>query len=430
MKFSGKIASSEFLINTATLIGGTSIAQVLPLIFAPLISRLFSTDDFSVYGVFVSIYAILGTVITLRYEPAVMLPDDDRKSLDVVFLSLFSSLLLTILFFVIVVLFKYPIAGLFNIERTDAFWLILVPPAAFFLAANNILITWFNRKKQYKTISANRIVRNGLLTGSNIGLGFAKTGFFGLILSQIISDCIAALYYLSVFFRKALPSGFTLKKKNLIAVGSEYRDFPKFVLPSTFVDTVSAQLPILLIAALYSKELSGSYFFAFRILAIPIAVIGSAFAQTFYQKFVASVHSSDFEGALRFMKRSWLLLASIIIVPALLLLGAGEPLFAFIFGNEWTESGKIASVLILYIMFAFVSSPTSTTYIALGMQKYNLIFSLIVISYRFLAIYTGYLMNNFYLGLYMLVCCEMLEIVIYNAVVYKKMKQLIQSNKQ
>lgn len=422
MNFSGKLKSSEFLVHTATLIGGSGIAQVLPLVFAPLIARLFTSDDFGVYGVFMSIYAILGTIITLRYEPAIMLPDEDNKSVNVVYLSFIASLILSILVFCIILIFQHQIALLFQIPTNQSSWLLLTPLAALFLAFNNILITWFNRKKKYKTIAANRITRNGLLTGANIGFGFSRSGYIGLILSQIISDFIAAIYYMFRFFKTSNITTLHFDKKALKSTAKEYIDFPKFVLPSTFIDTFSAQLPVLLIAALFSKELSGSYFFAYRILAIPIAFVGAAFAQTFYQKFVSSVQQKDFKGALRFLGRSWILLASVIVIPSMIVLFAGQPVFVFVFGNEWSESGKIATFLIIYIMFAFVSSPTSTTYIALGMQKYNLVFSIVVLAYRFLTLYIGYLLGDFYLGIIMLICCEVIEIIIFNLFVYKKLK--------
>ena len=79
-----KLKSSYFIKNTATLIGGTTIAQALPLLFAPVISRLFLPEDFSLYGIFISIYAIAGSAITLKYERAIMLPVDDNEAKEIV----------------------------------------------------------------------------------------------------------------------------------------------------------------------------------------------------------------------------------------------------------------------------------------------------------------------------------------------------------
>ena len=256
-----KLKSSYFIKNTATLIGGTTIAQALPLLFAPVISRLFLPEDFSLYGIFISIYAIAGSAITLKYERAIMLPVDDNEAKEIVTISLINSFVFSIFLFIILFLFKSPIASMFPDERIEQY-LLLVPIAAFFLAANNTLINWFNRIQKYKTIASNKIVRNTLLTGFNLGTGFALIGAIGLIISQIISDGIAVSYYFYIYLKNALQFKFTFRFKTLKQLASRYKEFPLFALPATFIDTISMQLPLLMIATLFSQSLSGNYFFA------------------------------------------------------------------------------------------------------------------------------------------------------------------------
>lgn len=420
------IRKSEFLRNTLLLIGGTTIAQILPFIFSPIISRLFTTEDYSVYAVFISIYSILGSVLTLRYDMAIMLPKDEQKSKVLVMLCFVSSLILSGLFFIIILLFGNHLASLFHIEELSR-WLLLIPLSAFFLSVNNILINWFNRNKQYKTISVNRISRNTVLTAANIGFGFAKSGHSGLIISQVISDGIAAIYYMISYYTKVINRKIHFSISDTKAVMKEYKDFPSFTLPTTFIDTFSMQLPVLMITAYFTPAMSGSYFFAFRILAIPIALIGAAYAQTFFQKFVSFIKDFDIQGARKFLFKSWLLLLSIIIIPAMVLVFFGEPIFTLIFGSEWIESGKISSILIFYIMFAFISSPTSSTYVALRMQKYSLIFGFVVLLYRFSSFYIGYLYGDFYLAITILVICEVIEIIMYNSLAIIKLNSLKQN---
>jgi lipopolysaccharide exporter len=422
-----KIKSSYFLKNTATLIGGTTIAQALPILFAPVISRLFTAEDFHVYGIFVSIYAIVSSAVTLKYERAVMLPLDKENAKRVVSLSLVSSVVLSLFFLLLFLIFQAPIASLFSAEKLQE-KLLLIPLAAFLLAVNNVFVNWYNRIQKYKTIAVNKIIRNGLLTLSNLGFGFSKSGSAGLIWSQIISDGVASLVYLGIYLKHELKFKIRIRLSSLKGVMKEYRDFPLFTLPASILDTISMQLPILMIAVLFSQSLSGNYFFSYRILALPISLIGAAFAQTFYQTFVSYIQNKNYALAYKFLKKSWMVLFLLILIPAVILMIWGQAVFGFVFGAEWLESGKIASILILYIMFAFVSSPTSSSFIALGMQKYNLFFSISVIAYRFGTIFTGYLMNDFYLGLSLLVCFELVEIVIYNTLAVRKLLKLQKSS--
>jgi lipopolysaccharide exporter len=417
------IKKSEFLSNTAFLIGGTIFAQALPFVFSPLISRLFTPEDFSVYGVFISLYSILGTVLSLKYDTAIMLPDDLNKAKNLVILCLLITIVLSFLSFLFVLFFGKYLIDSMNFQLWSN-WLLLIPLSAFFLSINNILINWYNKNKQYNIISLNKISRNALLAGFNIAFGLITYGHCGLIFSQLFSDGLAACYYFMTYYFKALNRKNDINFCSLKKVAALYKDFPFFTLPSTLLDNFSTQLPILLITYFFPSSKSGSYFFAVRILAIPVAVIGFAYGHTFFQKFVSYVNNENYRGARKFLYQSWLLLFSLISLPAVVVIFWGEPLFSFIFGSEWSESGSISSILIFYIMFSFISSPTSSTYISLRMQKQNFFFGILVLAYRFISFYIGYLRNDFYLALKILVIMEIIEIVIYNSVVLIRLRSM------
>ena len=70
------------------------------------------------------------------------------------------------------------------------------------------------------------------------------------------------------------------------------------------------------------------------------------------------------------------------------------------------------------ILFMFISSPTSSTYLVLGKQKISVLFGIATFIYRPLAIYIGYLNHDLFTGLKILVILEILEVFIYNAVIF------------
>jgi len=67
--------------SVLTLVGGTSIAQALSFLFSPIQTRLFSPEVFGELSVFGSITGIVGIIICLRYELAIVLPKDDDEGL-------------------------------------------------------------------------------------------------------------------------------------------------------------------------------------------------------------------------------------------------------------------------------------------------------------------------------------------------------------
>ena len=99
----------------------------------------------------------------------------------------------------------------------------------------------------------------------------------------------------------------------------------------------------------------------------------------------------------------------------------GSELFGFVFGKQWAEAGKIAGILSPMILAIFISSPTSTTYVALRIQRIGLIFGIASIIYRPLALYLGFRFHAFYMGLSVLVILEIIQISLYQGIAWKKM---------
>ncbi|MCK5335612.1 MAG: translocase, partial [Gammaproteobacteria bacterium] len=67
--------------NVLTLMTGTSIAQAIPIAISPLLTRIYTPNDFGVYALFISIATIFGSIANARYEMAIMLPHKDEDAL-------------------------------------------------------------------------------------------------------------------------------------------------------------------------------------------------------------------------------------------------------------------------------------------------------------------------------------------------------------
>ena len=52
----------------ALLVTGSAFGQLLVLVASPLLTRLYSPDDFGVLGVFSALLGLFGTAVCLRYE--------------------------------------------------------------------------------------------------------------------------------------------------------------------------------------------------------------------------------------------------------------------------------------------------------------------------------------------------------------------------
>ena len=80
-----------FVRSVGVLVGGTALAQALMVLVLPLLTRLYTPEDFSVLAVYASIFGIISVTACLRLEIAIPLPERDEDAANLLALALCSS---------------------------------------------------------------------------------------------------------------------------------------------------------------------------------------------------------------------------------------------------------------------------------------------------------------------------------------------------
>jgi O-antigen/teichoic acid export membrane protein len=60
------LPKSSFARNVAVLVGGTAVGQAIVVLASPILTRLYTPEDFGVLAVYASLLGILSTVAALR----------------------------------------------------------------------------------------------------------------------------------------------------------------------------------------------------------------------------------------------------------------------------------------------------------------------------------------------------------------------------
>ena len=84
----------SFIKNVAKLTAGTTVSQILNIALMPIITRMFLPEAFGDLAVFTSITIMLGSIITLRYELAIVLPKEESKAVNLLSLCLIFTVLI------------------------------------------------------------------------------------------------------------------------------------------------------------------------------------------------------------------------------------------------------------------------------------------------------------------------------------------------
>ena len=356
---------SEFSRNVLTLMTGTSIAQAIPIAITPILTRLYTPEDFGLLALFVAITAVFATIANGRYEIAIMLPKKDEDAVNVLALGFIINLFISLgLFFSVIVIYIF--WGDFIDESKLGFWLFIIPLSVFITGAFNLL-NYFNiRKKYYKDLRDATVFKSFVLVVTQLSIGMIKEGVAGLITGQVLSQLTANMKLLRNLLKGDEPLQ-PVKKTKLLALAKKYQDFPKHNAPAALSDTAALKLPSLLLPKLFGLAMSGYFFLAHKMISIPSALIGQSISQVFFQEISAKKNMSSkcWPFFIKTVKRLFFIGLPVSILIALL----GPYLFKIVFGEQWNVSGEVARYLAIVFLFTFVVSPVSSVFSVSGYIK-------------------------------------------------------------
>ena len=199
--FQKLLPKTEFERNLLTLMTGSIVAQALPVAISPILTRLYSPEDFGIFALYMSCATIISILATGRYELAIMLPSNDIDALNLTALSAIISLFVSIICLIIIHFFHEQILNLLGNEEISQ-WLYVIPITVFLTGIYQSLNYWMNRKKHYANLSSNRMIKGTTSSATSIALGSSGFRQQGLILGDLMSLCASVLFLGMVFYKK------------------------------------------------------------------------------------------------------------------------------------------------------------------------------------------------------------------------------------
>jgi O-antigen/teichoic acid export membrane protein len=361
------ILSSDPLLKGILILGsGTAISQVLGVIFVPIITRIYPPGIYGTAAVFTSILQILTVVSTLRYEYAMFMAEteDDAEYLLILCLLILSTL--TIIMFVVLLIWGEFLAGIFQFEfLAPNYWLLAVG----FLGGSLYLIlkVWNLLPKDYVLITKTGIIQSVTGSASKIVLGILSLGSsYGLIVGDIIGRTVGFGALGKKIIPKLWHSRHDRDIRKLKSLAYQYWKFPVFSMPSALINGIALQIPTLILAYMYDYQVVGLYALSLSITLVPVSFISGSIAQAY------TAECSDL-----FRQRSDKILPLFIdTTKKLLLFGApiifvgaiiSPFLFPIIFGSAW----KGAGIFVIPISFFVVSQFVVTSTDRLELYGYN-----------------------------------------------------------
>lgn len=361
-----------------TLAGGTAAAQIITVGAMPIVTRLYSPAQIGVISLFVAFFLFWSPALSLRYEYALLIAQDDAEShavhrLAALCVGMTSLIALPALSGLI----KYHILGF----ELLPWWAVLFAlPILFGYGQFMVYRSWALRAGAVNSITKASIARSAANAGTRITLGFAGGGIIGLFIAELAGAWgPAAALYRSVRMHFAPSRPAVISSEMLRSTAKRYLKFPLFEMPSTLVNQLALTLPLPMIASLHGATAAGWFGLARAMVGIPNAQIGSAVADVFQVELARAVLDEDYHRARHLFYKLLTRLSLFGLAPL-----AGIILFApwavpFIFGNTWEKAGLAAAAIAPWLYASLVVSSLSRVLSVLQAQEYKLLYDAIAL---------------------------------------------------
>lgn len=364
---------ASFARSVGVLAGGTAAAQAIGVLVLPVITRLYTPEDFSVLAVYASILGIVAGVACLRLDIAIPLPERDEDAANLLAVALLCCTAMALLAALCVWWFSDHIVNAAGQPGLRPFlWMI---PLGIWLASTYSAIQfWATRKKRFTAIARTRIGQTSGSTLTQLAGGLlSAAGPFGLLLGQLIGSGAGVFGLGRTAWREDRKALRRINWKDMRRVLREHDRFPKYSTFEAFANNGAIQLPVIIIAAVALGPEAGYLFLAMRAIAIPIGLIGGAVSQVYLSRapdeYRAGQLGNTTLNAIAGLMRTG--------VGPLIFVGIVSPVaFPLVFGADWKRAGEMVAWMTPWFILQFVCSPVSMSLHVTNNQRMALLLQL------------------------------------------------------
>jgi O-antigen/teichoic acid export membrane protein len=374
------------------LTSGAVVGQLIGVMAAPVLTRLYRPDEYGVMGLYTSVLSILVVLAMLRFEAAIPISETESEALNLLALS-FGLAIVTSLSCTVVVLLTAP--SLTAVLRVPALapvaWLLPIGMLAY--SIYGALSMWAVRGQDFRTLAGTKVTQGVGLVATQLGLGALGAGSPGLIAGQIVGHS-AGIGTLGRQVRRRQPGwARSVSFAHMSQVAGRYRRFPKFSLGAALLTSASDSLPLLFVGSVLGTTIAGWYTLVASTLLYPINLLYVNVYQVYFGE-LARLKSANPRAMPAVFWRRTRLAASIglaILVP----LNTVAPwLVPVAFGPQW-----IGAVTCLWILSpgwfaALLGGSTGSTLETLERQDLHLTREICTMAVTVLALVFAYALRE------------------------------------
>lgn len=272
-----------YIRQVGVLFSATAIAQLINFLTYPLLSRTYDSIAFGYFSIFVSAASIVGPLACGRFDIVVQAAPHAQR---------FAALKLATVISIPVALLSALGYAFYAPDMKDmATWLAaLLFGASVFLIGLCFSGTAFLIKHEaYRQNGVAIVSRSALTVVPQLMLFWIMPDARGLILGFCVGVLAQAMVIAASIRRLGLRGA---TRRQLGTLARRYRQYPIFDVPSTFLSMFALYAANFFILDLYGPGEVGYFAFAFRLAALPMALLAGSLSEVFFQKAAKAYQSS------------------------------------------------------------------------------------------------------------------------------------------
>lgn len=334
----------------ATLMGGAVTGQLVTVLAAFVLTRLYSPEAFAHLEMFALVTGIVTVLGTGKFEQALMLPKSDGEARILYAAGQRAVVITAVVVAVLAVVSGSWVSDQYGLVHWTALsWLL--PLACACAAHGRLLEYWHHRRKKaaqvasaqgsapfasesVKYMLAGSMPLTGLVWGSALGLAVRWS-----MLRRGCSDLVRGSWAW-----RAIKSEEVLR---------EYRDYPTWVLAGSAMNRLAQWLHVLLIGATLGPVLLGMMGLARRTVMQPLSLLATSAAPVLFQTATTKEDGAPLQ---RLFAGAFVAFGGTSVLVALAVHMAPDQTTAWLFGEDWYGAMEVVRILTPWFVLNFMSA--------------------------------------------------------------------------
>lgn len=334
----------------ATLFGGAVTGQLVTVLAAFVLTRLYTPEAFAHLEMFALATGIVAVLGTGKYEQALMLPKSEGEARVLFAAGQRAVVITTAVVAVLAIGTGTWVSDQYELSNwTLIAWFLPVVCAC--AAHGRLLEYWHHRQtnagkvasaqmsapfasESFKFASAGYLPLTGLVWGASLGL-VVRWG----MLRRGCSELVRGSWAWSA-----------IKKEEVLR---EHRDYPTWVLAGSAMNRLAQWLHVLLIGATLGPVLLGMMGLARRTVMQPLSLLATSAAPVLYQ---AATKKEDGAPLQRLFAGAFVAFGATSVLVALAVHVAPDQTTAWLFGEDWFGAMEVVRILTPWFVLNFMTA--------------------------------------------------------------------------